>query len=58
MTADEAAALDLSRSGGSFGEICEVLTEWLPVDEIPLRAASLLGTWADSGIIVRFPHAP
>jgi hypothetical protein len=52
MTADEAAALDLVRSGGNFGKICEALAEWLPDDEIPLRAASLLGTWADSGIIV------
>ncbi len=34
-----------------FGEICEALAEWLPEEEIPLRAASLLGTWADSGII-------
>jgi hypothetical protein len=52
MTADEAAALDVGRNGGNFGEICESLAEWLPEDEIPLRAASLLGSWADSGIIV------
>jgi hypothetical protein len=52
MTADEAAALDLARSGGTFAEICEALAEWLSQDEIPLRAASLLALWADSGIIV------
>ena len=52
MPADEAAALDAALRGGNFGEICESLAEWLPDDEIPLRAASLLGTWADSGIIV------
>ena len=52
LTADEAAALDLGLSGGNFGEICEALAEWLPDDEIPPRAASLVGTWADSGIIV------
>ena len=52
MTADEAAALDLSRRGATFGEICEALAEWLPDEEIPLRAAGLLGTWADGGIIV------
>jgi hypothetical protein len=52
MTADEAAALDLARSGSSFGKICEALAEWFPEDEIPLRAATLLGTWADSGIVV------
>ncbi len=54
MPADEAAALDLARSGANFGAICEALAEWLPDDEIPLRAASLLGTWADSGIIAAF----
>jgi len=52
MAADEAAALDSALRGATFGEICEALAEWLPDDEIPLRAATLLGTWADSGIIV------
>jgi hypothetical protein len=52
MTADEAAALDSALHGATFGEICEALAEWLPPEEIPLRAAGLLGTWADSGIIV------
>jgi Putative DNA-binding domain len=52
MTADEAVALDAALRGGTFGEICEALSVWLPDDEIPLRAASLLGAWADSGIIV------
>ncbi len=52
MPADETAALDLALSGANFAEICAALAEWLPDDEIPLRAASLLGTWADSGIIV------
>jgi len=52
LAADEAAALDAALRGANFGEICEALAEWLPDDEIPLRAAGLLGTWADSGIIV------
>jgi len=52
MAADEAGALDYALRGANFGEICEALAEWLPDDEIPLRAATLLGTWADSGIIV------
>jgi hypothetical protein len=52
MTADEAAALDAALRGGTFGEVCAALGDWLPDDEIPLRAASLLGLWADSGIIV------
>ena len=52
MAADESAALDSALRGDIFGEICESLIEWLPEEEIPLRAASLLATWADSGIIV------
>ena len=52
MTNDEAAALAAALQGASFGEICASLAEWLPEEEIPLRAASLIGLWADSGIIV------
>ena len=52
MTADEAAALGAALQGANFGAICEALADWLPEDEIPLRAAGLLGLWADSGIIV------
>jgi hypothetical protein len=52
MAADEAGALDSALRGANFGEICEALAEWLPDDEIPMRAAGLLGIWADSGIIV------
>ena len=52
LAPDEAIALDCALRGGSFGEICEALAERLPEDEIPLRAAGLLGLWADSGIIV------
>ncbi len=52
MTAEEAAALDSAQRGETFGEICAALKHWLPEEEIPLRAASLLATWADSGIIV------
>jgi hypothetical protein len=52
MPADEAAALESALRGESFGEICAALAEWLPEEEIPLRAAGLLGLWADSGIIV------
>ncbi len=50
--AEEAAALDSAQRGETFAEICAALADWLPEEEIPLRAASLLATWADSGIIV------
>jgi hypothetical protein len=52
LPADEAVALDAALRGANFGEICAALAEWLAEDEIPLRAAGLLGVWADSGIIV------
>jgi hypothetical protein len=52
MAADESAALNSALSGDTFGDICESLADLLPEEEIPLRAASLLATWADSGIIV------
>jgi Putative DNA-binding domain len=52
MTTIESAALDAALQGRNFGEICEALIAWLPEDEIPPAAATLLGTWADSGIIV------
>jgi len=51
LDAAENAALDAALTGHSFGEICGLLEEWLADEEIPLRAATLIGTWADSGII-------
>jgi len=52
MSADEAVALDCALNGRPFGEMCEAMAQCLPEPEIPLRAAGLLGLWADSGIIV------
>jgi hypothetical protein len=52
ITGVEAAALDAALRGRSFAEICEDLGNRLPQHEIPAAAAGLLGTWADSGIIV------
>jgi hypothetical protein len=52
MPGDEAAALESALRGENFSQICAALAEWLPEEEIPLRAAGLLGLWADSGIIV------
>ncbi len=54
MPPDETAALEAARRGADFGEICEALADWMQPDEIPLRAAGLIGVWADSGIIVGF----
>jgi hypothetical protein len=51
LNAAEKATLEAALSGMRFGELCAVLRNWLPEEEIPLRAATLVGTWTDSGII-------
>jgi hypothetical protein len=53
MNAVESAALDSAVRGRNFAQLCEDLGALLPPEEIPAAAASLLGTWADSGIIVK-----
>jgi hypothetical protein len=52
MSNVESAALNSALRGRSFGDICEDLSALKPEEEIPAAAAGLLGTWADSGIIV------
>jgi hypothetical protein len=54
----ESAALDSVLRGDSFGALCAALAAWLPEEQIPLRAATLLGSWADSGIIVGILQFP
>ena len=48
----ESTALDAALLGSDFAQICESLSALLPQEEIPAAAASLLGAWADSGIII------
>jgi hypothetical protein len=57
MSGAESAAPDAALRGRSFGEICEDLSVLLPDDQIPAAAAGLLGTWADSGILVGISEA-
>jgi hypothetical protein len=52
LDAAESAALDAALEGLGFSEICEALTSYLDEDEVPLRAATLVATWLDSGVIV------
>jgi hypothetical protein len=51
LDAAEGTALDAARRDLTFAEICAAMTECLPEEQVPLRAATLIGTWADSGII-------
>jgi len=53
MTEMESAALDSALRGRNFAQLCEDLGALLPHEEIPAAAASLLGSWAVSGIIVK-----
>lgn len=48
---DEAAALDCLCDGSDFGEACEQLTAFVDDDDVPLRAATLLKSWLDQGLI-------
>jgi hypothetical protein len=52
LDAAEKAALEAALAGRPFGEICEALGAFLAEEEIPLRAATLVAGWLDSGIII------
>lgn len=48
----DAATLDAMVEGGSFAALCELLCEWNTLEDVPLRAASLLKGWFADGLIV------
>ena len=58
LNAVESTALGAAQAGRNFAQICESLSALLPHAEIPAAAASLLGAWADSGIIVGISSSP
>ncbi|HET9447034.1 MAG TPA: DNA-binding domain-containing protein [Steroidobacteraceae bacterium] len=45
LESDETAALEVVRSGGSFGDMCEALCERHEADAVPLIAAGMLKRW-------------
>ena len=47
----EITALDAALEGGQLRQVCAALSQRLPDEEIPLRAASLIATWLDSGLL-------
>lgn len=53
LSEPEAGALEAALDGRTFGEICGILGEWFPDEEIPLTAANYLNTWVNSGMIVK-----
>jgi Putative DNA-binding domain len=53
LSAGEAAALDVLVSGGTFGDICDVLCAWHEEDQVPLVAAGFLKSWLADGLIAK-----
>jgi len=49
---DEAAAFDTLLAGATFGDACLVLCEHLTAEQAPIRAATALRSWTESGLIV------
>lgn len=52
MAHEEAQALDTLHNDGTFGQLCDVLCEWLDPGEVPVRAATFLKGWVSEGLIV------
>lgn len=50
---DEAQALSVMLKGGSFADMCAVITEYLDEEQAPMRAASLLKSWLTEGLVNR-----
>jgi hypothetical protein len=44
-------ALDAALERGNFAQVCAALAQRLPDEEVPLRAASLIATWLDNGLL-------
>lgn len=56
LTKDEASALDAMLKGNTFGEICEVLCQFVDEKEVAMRAASLLKGWISAGLIAEIKY--
>jgi hypothetical protein len=52
LDADEAAALELMRTGGSFNELCEVMIERRGADDGVAAAGSCLAGWIGQSMII------
>jgi len=52
MEVDEAFSLSSARDGGTFGDICEGLCEWIDPEHAAMHAAGMLKQWLIDGLIV------
>jgi len=53
---DEAAMLDAMTEGRPFPALCEALLAFVDEDQAPARAAGLLRSWVEEGMIASFSH--
>lgn len=51
LEADEAWALGAAVQAQTFGDLCSGLCGWHEPDAVPMRAASLLRTWLEEGLL-------
>ena len=51
LAASEAGLIEAARRGATFSELCEILAEWLPDEEVPLAAANCLNGWIAGGLV-------
>jgi hypothetical protein len=51
MHGSEDAALCSALAGGTFEQMCTVLCDWHPPEEVPLHAAGLLQEWIRTGLV-------
>jgi hypothetical protein len=51
LEADEAAALDRLREGGTFADACEALCAWHEAEQVPLRAAGYMQRWMHDELV-------
>ena len=51
LDSEEITALDAALEGCNFAQVCDALSQQLPAEEVPLRAASLIATWLDGGLL-------
>jgi len=56
LAADEAVMLDALIAGKPFPELCESLLPHVAEDEVMNRAAGLLRSWVEEGMIASFRH--
>jgi hypothetical protein len=56
LEADEAVMLDAMVQGRPFPALCEALLAHVEEDQAAARAAGLLRSWVEEGLIASFSH--